>query len=104
MSARFGHADKPFIHMCISAATMADGLSVSQRKSKAEVYVCVSWAILVAIALTVHPFVYSDEALQLKALHQYVSGESPTPNQVVTANPSNLAENSSEWITWWPPS
>jgi hypothetical protein len=66
-------------------------------------WVCLSCAVVIAIAMTVSPFVYSDEALQLKALQQYLGGESPSLNQVVTADPSNLTRDVTEWITWWPP-
>ena len=67
-------------------------------------WVCLSCAVVVVIAMTVRPFVYSDQALQLKALQQYVGGESPSLNRVVTADPSNLTRDVTEWITWWPPS
>src|ERR1035441_1390225 len=45
---------------------------------------------------------YSDPAWQLKALQQYLSGESKSFNDLVQPSPSDLSVNSSEWISWWP--
>jgi hypothetical protein len=67
-------------------------------------YAVTSWAILVVLASLVPPFVYSDQAFQLKALQQSLTAESRSLNEVVTANPSDLTTLSSEWINWWPPS
>jgi hypothetical protein len=41
--------------------------------------------------------------LQLKALQQYLRGESPSFNHIVTAHPDNLAKNNAEWISDSPP-
>lgn len=72
---------------------------VSQR-----VYLLVfaSWAALVLIALPAPPFIYSDQASQLKPLLQYLGGESPSFNHFVTANPTNLREVVAEWDVYWP--
>src|SRR5881394_30593 len=62
-----------------------------------------SSSALIAIGLTVRPFVFSDAAVQLKALQQYATGESPSWNRLVMADPADLTHRTSEWITWWPP-
>jgi hypothetical protein len=60
--------------------------------------------VLIAITAGVPPFVYSDSAIQLKALAQYLAGESPTPNHLVEVSNTDLTTFTREWIVWWPPS
>jgi hypothetical protein len=67
-------------------------------------YAVASAGVLVALALLVPPFIYSDQADQLKALQQSLSGESRGLNELVFPDSTNLAADTTEWIVWWPPS
>jgi len=62
-------------------------------------------SVLVVALLTWHTpqSVYMDPAWQLNALQQYVSGQSPSFNTLVQANPEDLSRDYFEWISQWPP-
>lgn len=59
---------------------------------------------LVVATSAVPQGLYADPGWQLKALQQYLAGVSPTFNHLTTPDPSNLARDTSGWISWWPPS
>jgi hypothetical protein len=66
--------------------------------------VLLSWSVLALASASAPPFVYSDQALQLKALQQFMHRQSWSPNHVTTADPADLSRDKQEWIIWWPPS
>lgn len=60
--------------------------------------------ILLAVFLRHTPqTLYSDPAMQLKALQQYLNGESDSFNRVRTPDPADLTRDTGEWFSWWPP-
>jgi hypothetical protein len=63
-----------------------------------------SAALVIALSLLSPLFVYSDQARQLNALHQYLAGLSPSINDVVQADPRDLTRQMTTWIVMWPPS
>ena len=46
---------------------------------------------------------YLDPTVQLRALQEYVAGQSPTFNTLVVPAPDDLARDHREWVIWWPP-
>jgi len=62
-------------------------------------------SVLVVVLLTWHTpqSIYMDPAWQLNALRQYVSGQSPSFNTLVQADPSDLSRDHWVWISQWPP-
>ena len=63
----------------------------------------ISSLLLVFVALKNPQSLYSDSAWQMKALQQFIAGDSPSFNHVVRPSYNDLAVNDAIWITWWPP-
>ncbi len=63
----------------------------------------VSCALLILVTLRVPQGLVSDPAWQLRAVQQFLGGQSPSPNHLVQADPADLSRNTAEWITWWAP-
>ncbi|MGI2903857.1 hypothetical protein [Tolypothrix sp. VBCCA 56010] len=59
--------------------------------------------LLIFIALKNPQSLYSDSAWQMKALQQFIAGDSPSFNHLVRPSYDDLAVNKAIWITWWPP-
>ncbi|WP_333411355.1 hypothetical protein [Microcoleus sp. F10-B6] len=63
----------------------------------------ISSLLLVFVALKNPQSLYSDSAWQMKALQQFIAGDSPSFNHLVRPSYNDLAVNEAIWITWWPP-
>jgi hypothetical protein len=56
------------------------------------------------IAASVFPYqIVGDAAYQIKTVQQYWAGQSPAPNVLRFANPSDLSADQDTWLFWWPP-
>jgi hypothetical protein len=47
--------------------------------------------------------VYCDPSCQLKALQQFMARESSSFNRMVICDSNDLARDTTEWFSWWPP-
>src|SRR4030042_6834764 len=63
----------------------------------------VSATLLILLVSRAPQGLYSDPATQMKALQQYLAGESPSINHVVMPKEGDLSEDAAGWISWWPP-
>ncbi|OGW75527.1 MAG: hypothetical protein A2Z72_05830 [Omnitrophica bacterium RBG_13_46_9] len=63
----------------------------------------VSATLLILLVSRTPQGLYSDPATQMKALQQYLAGESPSINHVVMPKEGDLSEDAAGWISWWPP-
>ena len=75
---------------------------VQSRRVELGLVLAVSALVLLATA-HVPEGIVGDAAVQLRALQQYVAGQSPSLNHVVMPQPTDLAHDGAVWITWWPP-
>ena len=74
------------------------------KSSKIPFILSIVSALLLFLLVARNPQgLYSDVAWQLKALQQYIAGESPSLNHVSMPRPDDLSQNTSNWISWWPP-
>lgn len=62
-----------------------------------------SATVVLLLTATVPQGIYGDPAVQFRALHQFVAGQSPSLNHVVAPSWTDLAQNHASWIVWWPP-
>jgi len=46
---------------------------------------------------------HADPTWQLKAVDQFLRGQSPTFNTLVQPDPRDLSQDDRRWIIWWPP-
>jgi hypothetical protein len=75
---------------------------VQSRRVELGLVLAISALVLLATA-RVPEGIVGDAAVQLRALQQYVAGQSPSLNHVVMPQPTDLAHDGAVWITWWPP-
>lgn len=64
--------------------------------------IVISSLLLIFVALKNPQSLYSDSAWQMKALQQFIAGDSPSFNHLVRPSYDDLAVNKAIWITWWP--
>lgn len=63
-----------------------------------------SAVVVILVSSTVPLSVHGDQAFQLKAAQQTLTGESPLANAITLADPADLTVATPGWITAWPPS
>ncbi len=62
----------------------------------------ISAALLAIVMMKAPQGINDDSSYQVKALQQYLSGESPSINHLVTADESDLSKDKLKWICQWP--
>ena len=60
-------------------------------------------ALQVLIVVRAPQGVASDQLFQLTAVHQYIGGQSPNINRLVTIDEADLTRDVATWIDFWPP-
>jgi len=63
----------------------------------------ISTILLILITAKTPQGTYGDAAWQMKAVQQYLAGQSPSINHVVMPDVKDLSQDSAGWIYWWPP-
>lgn len=79
------------------------GLWHFEQSSSLLVLTFISSILVVLLVSGTPQGLYSDPAWQMKALQQYLVGESPSFNHLVTPRANDLSLDKAEWIFWWPP-
>jgi len=66
-----------------------------------SVLTLISCIILFLATWNIPQSMYSDPGWQLKAIQQFLAGQSPSLNHLVEAQPSDISQNVSRWISTW---
>ncbi len=74
-----------------------------KHKQGILVLTLISSILLVLLVKPIPQSLFTDPAWQLKALQQYLAGESPSLNYRVMPKDDDISGNVAEWIIWWPP-
>jgi len=72
-------------------------------RTKSLVVTLFSCALLAGVVRRTPQTLYCDPAYQIKALQQFLAGESISINHLTTPDPKDLTKNTTEWFSWWPP-
>jgi len=64
---------------------------------------CVSACVVLLATVSVPQGAGGDQALQLRAMQQFVAGLSPSLNQLTAPAAADLSRDGASWIIWWPP-
>jgi hypothetical protein len=78
-------------------------MNTGRSRTAAWLLFMASAAVLFALSSLAPIGIASDQAQQVRAVRQFLSGVSPSPNHLVQVDPVELDRDRASWLTWWPP-